>query len=219
MPSGVHTLARPAGPHFYAACLALLLLVPRPGTAQGHVHESPASRGAVTELLLEGPHLILYHRGLLGLGDAQQASLHRLRRSLCEAEVEFVRQRDDGRARVVAAIADTTPVARVGSAVRTALTGMAAADAVWLTALVQSRRDALALLTQPQRAQLLVLREHWAREAAVMIEEATRPGQRGHPGMQIPIRIPGMVIGETTLLPYCETLHGPTLHLSIPPPR
>ncbi len=183
------------------------------------MHESTAARGTVTELLLEGPHLILYHRGLLGLAEPQQAALQKLRRSLCTTEVEFVRQRNESRDRVVAALADTTPAERVSRAVRTALDGVAAADAMWLVALVQSRRDALALLTQPQRAQLVVLRDHWARETAAMIDEATRPGQRGHPGTQIPVRVPGMVVDETTLLPYCEALHGPTMHISIPPPR
>jgi hypothetical protein len=202
-----------------SALLVLLLLLPQVGAAQGHMHEASAARDAMTDLLLEGPHLALYHRGLLQLTGLQQVGLQRLRRSLCSAEVEFVRQRDEGRARVRAAVADTTGPGRTATAVRTALTDVAGAEAQWLAVLVQSRRDAVSLLTSSQRVQLAGLRDHWAREASAMIDEATRPGQRGHPGMQIPIRIPGMVVAETTLLPYCEALHGPTLHISIPPPR
>lgn len=219
MRSRASTIDRSTRARSSAACLVLLLLLPRVGAAQGHVHDAPPTRDAMTDLLLEGPHLALYHRGLLQLTEPQQVGLQRLRRSLCSAEVEFVRQRDEGRARVRTAVADTAATTRTATAVRTALTDVAAAEAQWLAALVQSRRDAVALLTSPQRAQLSGLRDHWAREATAMIDEATRPGQRGHPGMQIPIRIPGMVVGETTLLPYCEALHGPTLHISIPPPR
>jgi hypothetical protein len=51
-----------------------------------------------------------------------------------------------------------------------------------------------------------------------MIGAATLAGHRGHPGMQVPIRVPGMVVADTTLLPVCEALHGPGVHLSIPPP-
>ena len=218
MRSGVSSVDRTTD-MWCAMYLVLVLLLPRAGDAQGHVHEPAPAQGAMTNLLLEGPHLVLYHRGLLQLTETQQTGLQRLRRSVCTAEAEFIAQRDAGRARVVAAVADTATTGRTATTVRTALADVAAAEAGWLAALVQSRRDAIAMLTPPQRAQLLALRDHWAREAKAMIDEATRPGQRGHPGMQIPIRVPGMVVGETTLLPYCEALHGPTMHIVIPPRR
>ncbi|MBK8250207.1 MAG: hypothetical protein IPK85_22865 [Gemmatimonadetes bacterium] len=219
MRSRVSTIDRTMGAVSRAMGFVLLLLLPRIGETQEHVHEAPAAPNAMTRLLLEGPHLVLYHRGLLQLTEPQQVGLQRLRRSLCSAEVEFVRQRDEGRARVGTAVADTTGPARTATTLRAALNDVAAAESQWLATLVQSRRDAIAILTPPQRAQLVALRDHWARETTAMIDEATRPGQRGHPGMQIPIRVPGMVVGETTLLPYCEALHGPTMHIVIPPPR
>ncbi len=203
-------------------CVWALAPIPRIAGAQGHVHDAPPARQAMTDLLLEGPHLILHHRFLLALADSQQVVLRRAQRALCGAEVEFVRRRDDGRTRLAAAVADTG-MRRLGMAsrgtLRPALDSIAAAEEDWLTALMRARRDALALLSPRQRAELEALRQHWAREAGAMIEEATRPGQRGHPGMQIPVRVPGMVVDETVLIPYCESLHGPAVHISVPPPR
>lgn len=204
----------------HALLVGWLAVLPAGATAQGHVHEAAPSRQPLTDLLFEGPHLILHHRFLLALSDSQQVSLRRAQRSLCSAEVEYLRRRDEGRARLAAAVVDspgTSPTTR--NILRPAIDSLGAAEEGWFTALARARRDALALLSASQRGQLASLRQHWAREAAAMIDEATRPGQRGHPGMQLPIRVPGMVVGETTLLPYCESLHGPAVHISIPPPR
>lgn len=196
--------------------------------AQAHEHGTDTSaraavRDARLDLTLGGPHLILYHRGYLALDDAQVAGLQRLRRAVCDAEVAFVQQTTQWRSRLSAALADsalqglkTTPKP---ARLQDVMIGLAVAESQWLTVLLQSRRDAMALLTAPQRSQADALRDHWARESASMIEEATRPGQRGHPGTQIPIRVPGMVVDATTLLPYCEALHGASMHISIPPPR
>jgi hypothetical protein len=167
--------------------------------------------------MLGGPHLILYHRGYLALGDAQVAALQRLRRAVCDAEVVYVEQAEQWRARFTELLDDGAPGTPLS--LRDAMTGLATAETQWLTTLMQTRREALALLTASQRVQAAALRDHWTRESVAMIDEATRPGQRGHPGTQIPIRVPAMVVGETTLLPYCEVLHGPSSHISIPPPR
>lgn len=228
------------------AFVAAMLAQPFALRAQSHEHGAQAPmRDARLELMLGGPHLILYHRGYLGIGDAQVAGLQRLQRAVCEAELTYVEQAQHWRARLAdllgdsAALAPVLPVSPVSpvsprqstdasrqspeagrpSPLHNAMTGLAAAESQWLTALLHARRDALTLLTAPQRAQSLALRDHWAREAVAMIEQSTLPGQRGHPGTQLPIRVPGMVVGATTLLPYCEALHGPSLHISIPPPR
>jgi hypothetical protein len=197
-----------------------MLIRPASLQAQAHDHSTPALTPADARLtlVLGGPHLILYHRGYLALDDAQVTGLQRLRRAVCDAEVAYVAQSDQWRARLSALIGDTTPRASTPP-FRDALTQLATAESQWLSVLMQTRRDALALLTTSQRAQTLALRDHWARESMAMIDEATRPGQRGHPGTQIPIRVPAMVVGTTTLLPYCEVLHGPSSHISIPPPR
>lgn len=194
--------------------------------AQGHDHAAAApARDARIDLLLGGPHLILYHRGYLELNDAQVIGLQRLRRSVCEAEAAYVERTTAARDRLPDLLADSAPLPRAPTSasarptrLQETMNGLAAAESEWLSELMRARRDALALLTAPQRAQAESLRDHWARESVAMIDEATRPGQRGHPGMQIPIRVPGMVVGATTLLPYCEALHGPSLHISVPPP-
>lgn len=188
-----------------------------PLTAQAHEHTasapSPDPRLALT---LVGPHLILYHRGYLALSDAQVTGLQRLRRVVCDAEVTYVERTASERDRLPAILADSA-TARPAT-LHQALNAIAGAESEWLTVLVRARRDALELLTPAQRTQVSALRDHWVRESVAMIEEATRPGERGHPGTQIPIRVPGMVVGATTLLPYCEALHGPATHLSVPPP-
>jgi hypothetical protein len=205
-------------------------------SAQAHDHAADSTaptRDARLELLLGGPHLILYHRGYLGLNDVQVAGLTRLRRTVCEAEVAYIERTTEWRDRLPDLLADSVQLPRAPSPVPTrqpaastgsshltdALSMLAAAESEWLTGLMRARRDALALLDASQRAQVAALRDHWTRETAAMLEEATRPGQRGHPGMQVPIRVPGMVVGATTLLPYCEALHGPSTHISVPPPR
>lgn len=207
--------------------LVAALLVPHAAVrAQAHDHAAAAApRDARLDLVLGGPHLILYHRGYLELSDAQVVALQRLRRAVCEAEVTYVDRTNAARDRLPGLLADSAtppraqpPVAARPSRLQEAMNDLAAAESAWLTELMRARRDALALLTAPQRAQAQALRDHWARESVAMIEEATRPGQRGHPGTQIPIRVPGMVVGATTLLPYCEALHGPSVHISVPPP-
>ncbi len=196
-------------------------------TAQGHEHHAEATaRDPRLELVLGGPHLILYHRGYLALGEAQISGLQRLQRAVCESERVYVEQTQKSHDQLTDLLSDSAPLpprqsSAVGPPVRLheAMSGLAGAESQWLTELMHARRDALALLTSPQRAQVSALREHWLRETVAMIEEATRPGQRGHPGTQIPIRVPGMVVSTTTLLPHCEALHGPSRHIVIPPPR
>lgn len=202
------------------ALVTAMLIRPAQLSAQAHDHgaHAPTPADARLALVLGGPHLILYHRGYLALDEAQVAGLQRLRRAVCDAEVVFVAQSDQSNTRLTELLGDTTPRSS-SPPLRDALTQLAAAESQWLTILMQTRRDALALLTASQRAQTLALRDHWARESVAMIDDATRPGQRGHPGTQIPIRVPAMVVGTTTLLPYCEVLHGPSSHISIPPPR
>lgn len=201
--------------HVAIVCVATALILTRSVAAQGHVHgadEMTRPPDARLDLLLGGPHLVLYHRGYLALTDEQVASLQRLRRGVCDAEATFVQRSAEWRDRLAGVLADSVPRPRE------ALEALAAAEADWLTELVRARRETLAQLTPSQRTEASALREHWAREAMAMIEEATRPGQRGHPGMQIPIRVPGMVVAATTLLPFCESLHGPASHIAIPPP-
>lgn len=203
--------------------VAAPLARPRALVAQSHEHAADApARDARLDLVLGGPHLILYHRGYLALSDAQISGLQRLRRAVCEAEHAYVERTTEWRDRLPGLLADSAqlPVRQSTqpSRLHDAMTALAAAESEWLTELMRARRDALALLTPPQRAQASALRDHWARESMAMIEEATRPGQRGHAGTQIPIRVPGMVVGATTLLPYCEALHGPSTHISVPPP-
>jgi hypothetical protein len=186
--------------------------------AQAHDHTvSAPTADARLLLVLGGPHLILYHAGYLGLGETQVAGLQRLRRAVCDAEVVYVERTAAWRERTATLLADDAIPSPTGaSALAEAMTGMAAAETTWLTVLQRARREAVGLLTTPQRTQLSALRDHWVRESLAMIEEATRPGQRGHPGTQLPIRVPGLVVGTTTLLPYCESLHGPSRHLSMP---
>lgn len=211
-----------------SALVATMLIWPTALPAQSHdhgAHGGPPS-DARLDLVLGGPHLILYHRGYLALGDAQVTDLLPLRRRVCEAEQTYVEHAQQWREGLTALLDDSAMLAQQSSRDTTSPTRLhdammqrARAESQWLTVLLETRRDALAVLTPSQRTQLSALRTHWARESMTMIEEATRPGQRGHPGTQIPIRVPGMVVGETTLLPYCEALHGPSSHISIPPPR
>jgi hypothetical protein len=193
--------------------------------AQAHDHTASTSvADARLQLVLGGPHLILYHAGYLALGETQVAGLQQLRRTVCDAEAVYVERTAVWRERMPALLTDdaappprSSSVAPAGSsALLEVMNGMAAEETVWLTALLRARREALGLLTAPQRAQVSALRDHWLRESIAMIEEATRPGQRGHKGTQLPIRVPGMVVGTTTLMPYCETLHGPSMHISMP---
>jgi hypothetical protein len=211
------------------ALLAAPMASPSRLAAQAHEHGASApAPDARLELVLGGPHLILYHTGYLALGEAQVAGLQRLRRTVCDAEAVYMERTATARDRMSALLADSVSLPRESNAARTgtpglqdAMNALAAAETAWLTALLRARRDALDLLTSPQRVQLSTLRDHWVRESIAMIEESTRPGQRGHKGTQLPIRVPGMVVGTTTLLPYCEALHGPSMHISMPgvPPQ
>lgn len=208
-----------------AALVASPFASPAPLAAQAHEHPAAPASDPRLDLVLGGPHLILYHRGYLALTEAQVVGLQRLRRTVCEAEVAFVDRTSASRDRLRELLADSArlPVAPSSAPTRPsplldAMNALAAAETEWLTVLMRTRRDALALLSASQRAQASALRDHWLRESVAMIEEATRPGQRGHPGTQIPIRVPGMVVAATSLLPYCESLHGPSTHISVPPP-
>jgi hypothetical protein len=206
------------------ALLVAPMLSPSTLAAQAHAHAGSApARDARLELVLGGPHLILYHAGYLALGESQVAGLQRLRRAVCDAEVVYIERTATGRDKMSALLADSVSLPRESTAAPTgssglhdAMNALAAAETAWLTALLRARRDALGLLTTPQRVKLSTLRDHWVRESLAMIEESTRPGQRGHKGTQLPIRVPGMVVGTTTLLPYCESLHGPSMHISVP---
>lgn len=212
-----------------AALLVASMASPATLAAQAHEHAAGApAPDARLELVLGGPHLILYHAGYLALGDAQVVRLQRLRRAVCEAEVVYVERTATGRGRLSALLADSVTLPRDMATASTkpsplpdAMNALAAAETAWLMALLRARRDALGVLTTLQRAKLSTLRDHWVRESLAMIEESTRPGQRGHMGTQLPIRVPGMVVGTTTLLPYCESLHGSSMHISMPgvPPQ
>ena len=199
----------------------ITLAVAAPLNAQAHDHAAAApARDPRLDLVLAGPHLILHHRGYLALSDSQAVSLTRLRRVVCDAEATYVTRTAEWQDRLRALLSDSAPAPQATPSPRLteAMNARAVAESEWLTVLMRARRAALATLTPPQRTQHSALRDHWIRESIAMIDEATRPGQRGHPGMQIPIRVPGMVVGETTLLPYCESLHGPSSHVSVPPP-
>ena len=185
-----------------------------PLAAQHHEHGAATeAHDPRLELVLGGPHLILYHRGYLTLGDTQVIALERLRRTVCDAARVYADRTTEVRARLRALLAEASP-----PPLHEPLGALATAEGAWLTALLEARRDALALLAEPQRALLSTLMDHWLRESVAMIDEATRPGQRGHPGVQLPIRVPGMVVAETTLVPHCESLHGPARHIVIPSP-
>jgi hypothetical protein len=231
MPHASRTHAIATAPHWRVVALALAFATIAPSAsahAQAHDHAGHAmpARDALRELLLSGPHVVLYHRGYLRLDDTQIAQLQRLQRTVCAAEQGYVERSEQHRTRLAVLLDETAELAAASvtdtappQALQEALLASARAESQWLTTLLHARRDALALLTPTQRENAVALRDHWAREAEAMIEESTRPGQRGHPGTQIPIRVPGMVVGATTLLPYCEVLHGPASHIVIPPPR
>jgi hypothetical protein len=134
--------------------------------AQAHEHGASApAPDARLELVLGGPHLILYHTGYLALGEAQVAGLQRLRRAVCEAEVVYVERTATARDRLSALLADSVSLPRESTTVPArssglpdAMNALAAAETAWLTALLRARRDALGLLTTPQRAQQIAER-------------------------------------------------------------
>jgi hypothetical protein len=202
------------GTGLLASCL-LLALAGR-AAAQEHVHAaSPADTDPLLRVVLEGPHLVLAHDGFIVLTEPQVDVLRQARKALCAAEVAYVAQKKSARAELASALeaaADT-------GALRSVLDRLARLEVEWTLALVRARTHTVAALDSAQRQQLAWLGAHWTREARALIPAATQTGHRGHPGMQLPIRVPGMVVAETALAPFCEALHGPAVHISIPPPR
>jgi hypothetical protein len=198
-----------------AALLLVPCLVPRHAAAQGHQHDA-ASRNddPGLRLLLEGPHLVLAHRGYLGLSDRQIERLQLARKALCSAEVRYQELTANLGKELDAILTDGVQEKQVTAV----LERESRARAAWLLALVQARTATSGQLNERQRQQALQLRDHWLREARAMIVAATHVGQPVHPGMQAPIRVPGMAVSETALMPFCEALHGPARHISIPPP-
>jgi len=196
--------------------LLLTLAVSGAVAAQEHVHGS-APMGEADPLLrvmLEGPHLALAHDGFIVYDQQQVAALRRERDAVCAAEVRFEGDRAGGRVELAGLLARGADEGEL----RAALERLARLDTERTLTLVGARAATLSLLRPAQRDQLAWLRDHWLREATAMIEAATQPGHRGHPGMQLPVRVPGMVVAATTLAPFCEALHGPAVHLSMPPP-
>lgn len=191
-----------------------------PASAQEHPHHAaaasaPAPADPVLRVILEGPQVVLAHAGFLELLPHQVEALRPLATAVCAGEVRHVREGEVVRREWQSGL-DTGD--GEGELLRL-LDRQAGLDRERIRSLLQGRSATLALLEPGQRSQLRWLRDHWEREAGVMIQAATHPGHRGHPGMQIPIRVPGVVVGSTTLVPFCEALHGPALHISIPPPR
>jgi hypothetical protein len=198
-----------------AALLLAPCLMPRHSAAQGHQHDATASNDDPgLRLLLEGPHLVLAHRGFLGLSDRQVDRLQLARKALCAAEVRYQELTANVGKELDAVLTDGVQEKQVTAV----LERESRARAAWLVALVRARREASAQLDEKQRQQAVQLRDHWLREARAMIVAATHVGQPVHPGMQAPIRVPGMAVSETALVPFCEALHGPARHVSIPPP-
>jgi hypothetical protein len=203
-----------------AALLSIcLLLLSAAGVAAQAPHHAPPAAGAadadaLLRIMLEGPHLVLAHDGFIVLTDQQVRRLRLGRSEVCAAEVVYARQKAAARtelARLVAGAADTV-------ALRPVLERLARLEVERTLTLVRARTQTLSELGPAQRRQLAWLGDHWTRETNAMIAVATHPAQRGHPGMQLPIRVPGMVVMETALAPFCEALHGPAVHISIPPP-
>ncbi len=199
-------------------CLAwligLALAVAPPAAAQEHTHPSSVTDAdPLMRVMLEGPHVVLAHHGFIALTTAQLDALHAARSRVCAAAAAYVHDLTAARTELARVLADEDE-ARV-SAVAGRLAGV---EAEWIVAIVRARRETMATLGPGERAQVVQLGHHWTREASAMIAATTHPGHRGHPGLQVPIRVPGMVVADTTLLPFCETLHGPAVHLSVPPP-
>lgn len=198
-----------------AVLLPCSLLALQRVEAQGHQHDAAASDDDPTmRLMLAGPHLVLAHRGYLGLSERQVDGLQRSRKALCAAEVTWHESVANTGKELGAALTDGVQERQVAAV----LEREARSRAAWLLALVRARREASAQLNDTQRRLVAQLTDHWLREAHAMIAEATRVGQVAHPGMQLPIRVPGMAVSATALVPFCEALHGPAKHISIPPP-
>ncbi len=198
-----------------------------PAQAHDHASQAAAPRDARLDLLLGGPHVILYHHGYLALGDEQVAGLQPLERAVCAAEQVYVEQSVQWRSGLDELLGDsallcaqrpsfdTTPPARLHDA----MMQRARAESQWLTVLLQTRRDALKLLTPVQRTQLSGLQVPLgARNAVAMISGAATRSAQPPRHMDPDFACLGMVVSETTLLPYCE-VRGPSSHFSVPPLR
>lgn len=198
-----------------AVALLALGLVSRQAGGQGHQHDAATGDDdPEMRVMLAGPHLVLAHRGYLGLSDPQVEGLLRARKALCSAEVTYHEAQGATRRELGALLTgDAQP-----RPLTAALEQAARVRATWLLALVRARREASAQLNERQRALVVQLTDHWLRESNAMIAAATHVGQVAHPGMQLPIRVPGMMVSATALVPFCEVLHGPARHISIPPP-
>jgi hypothetical protein len=194
----------------------LVLAFAWPSLAQEHHHaQHPPDVDPLARVVLEGPHLILAHQGLLGLTGSQATALRRSRGRVCAHETEYVRSRGLLRSELSRLLTEDADEAALGPVLER-LAGMEVERAL---ALVRARREARAELKPAQRELLDRLGDHWEAETRAMVVAATQPGHRGHPGAQQPIRVPGMVVEETSMAPFCEALHGPAVHISIPPPR
>lgn len=193
-------------------CLGLALSAR--AAAQEHQHGAPGPEAdPVMRVILEGPHLVLAHDGLIELTDEQLRELRLARSGVCAAQVAYVQEKTLARTELVRLLGGGTGE----SELQPVLDRLARAEAEWMRVLVRARIETLARLAPAQRQQVALLGDHWLREANAMIADATQPGHRGHPGMQLPIRVPGMVVAETFLAPFCEALHGPGVHMSMPP--
>ncbi|CAN5757608.1 hypothetical protein BH23GEM11_BH23GEM11_06740 [soil metagenome] len=194
----------------------LFLALAGPSLAQEHHHgQHPPEVNPLERVLLEGPHLVLAHQGLLGLTGTQATALRRSGGRLCAAEMAYVRGKGMLRSELSRLLADDAEEAMLGRV----LERLAEVEVERRLALVRARGEARAVLGPAQRELLDWLGNHWEAEARAMIVAATRPGHRSHPGVQQPIRVPGMVVEETLMAPFCEALHGSAVHISIPPPR
>ncbi|MEX0842869.1 MAG: PQQ-binding-like beta-propeller repeat protein [Gemmatimonadota bacterium] len=192
------------------------LALAEPSLAQEHPHgQHPPEVDPLERVVLEGPHLVLAHQGLLGLTGTQATALRRSGGRLCAAEMAYVRGRGILQRELSRLLSEDADEARLARA----LERLAEVEVGRRLARVRARREARTVLGPEQRELLDWLGNHWEAEARAMIVAATRPGHRGHPGVQQPIRVPGMVVEETFMAPFCEALHGPAVHISIPPPR
>ena len=194
--------------------IGLALAVAAPVDAQEHTHPAPVTDvDPLMRLTLEGPHIVLAHHGFIVLTAPQLDALHAARSRVCAEEAAYMHELTAARTELAKVLADEDDRRLSAIAGR-----LARVEAEWIVALVRARRETMASLGPAERAQVAQLGEHWTREATAMIAATTHSGHRGHPGLQVPIRVPGMVVAETTLMPFCESLHGPAVHLSIPPP-
>jgi hypothetical protein len=194
----------------------LVLALAGPSSAQEHHHgQHLPGLDPMARVLMEGPHLILAHQGLLGLAGSQAAALRQGRGRVCAMEMEYVQGRGLLRSELSRLLTEDADEA----ALRRVLERLAGMEVERSLALARARREARAALGPAQGELLAWLGDHWEAETRAMVLAATQPGHRGHPGAQQPIRVPGMVVEETSMAPFCEALHGPAVHISIPPPR